>query len=74
MLTKLRATDKNITVTPYAEYHHLDTSTIKIKEPNHLFDVDPSNRKSNKRVYVDKDAVSITQDTTVVTVNVKFFQ
>lgn len=57
MLTKLRTNDKNLIITPYAEYKHLDTTVIKIKEPNHLFDVDPSNRKSNKRPYIDKDAL-----------------
>ncbi len=56
MLTKLRANDKNLIITPYGEYHQLDNTKIKIKEPNHLFDVDPNNRKSNKRVYNDKDA------------------
>jgi len=64
VLTKLRANDKNLIITPYAEYNHLDSSKIKIKEPNHLFDIDPNNRKSNKRPYVDKDAVTTT--TTVV--------
>lgn len=54
----MRANEKNLIITPYAEYNHLDISTIKIKEPNHLFDVDPSNRKSNKRPYVDRDAVT----------------
>jgi len=58
MLTKMRANDKNLIITPYAEYNHLDTSTIKIKEPNHLFDVDPNNRRSNKRVYMDRDPVT----------------
>jgi hypothetical protein len=56
VLTKLRANDKNLIITPYGEYHQLDNTKIKIKEPNHLFDVDPNNRKSNKRVYNDKDA------------------
>ncbi len=60
MLTKLRANDKNLIITPYAEYKNLDSSKIKIKEPNHLFDVDPNNRKSNKRAYIDKDAVTTT--------------
>jgi hypothetical protein len=54
----MRANDKNLIITPYAEYNHLDSSQIKIKEPNHLFDVDPNNRRSNKRVYIDKDAAT----------------
>ncbi|CAF4232165.1 unnamed protein product, partial [Rotaria magnacalcarata] len=66
MLAKMRANDKNFIITPYAEYHCLDPSKIKIKEPSHLFDVDPSNRKSNKRVYVDKDAVASTQQATAI--------
>ncbi|UJR09960.1 hypothetical protein I4U23_014184 [Adineta vaga] len=65
MLTKMRANDKNFAIIPYAEFHRLDTSTIKIKEPDHLFDVDPANRRSNKRVYVDKDAMESTQDIAV---------
>lgn len=55
VLTKMRANDKNLTITPYLEYHQLDSSQVKIKEPNHLFDVDPNNRRSNKRAYVDRD-------------------
>ncbi len=66
----MRANEKNLIITPYAEYNHLDISKIKIKEPNHLFDVDPSNRKSNKRAYVDKDAVTSTPETTTPTVDV----
>ena len=66
----MRANEKNLIITPYAEYNHLDVSKIKIKEPNHLFDVDPSNRKSNKRAYVDKDAVTSTSETTTPTVDV----
>jgi hypothetical protein len=53
----LRANDKNLIITSYAEYHHLDASNIKVKEPNHLFDVDPAARKANRRSYIDKDAV-----------------
>ena len=45
----MRANAKNFTITSYAEYHQLDPSTIKIKEPNHLFDADLTNRKSNRR-------------------------
>jgi hypothetical protein len=67
VLTKMRANEKNLIITPYAEYNHLDVSKLKIKEPNHLFDVDPSNRKSNKRVYLDKDAITSTQEVTPVT-------
>jgi hypothetical protein len=63
----MRANEKNLIITPYAEYNHLDVSKLKIKEPNHLFDVDPSNRKSNKRAYVDKDAITSTQEVTPVT-------
>jgi hypothetical protein len=58
VLAKMRANDKNFIITPYAEYNRLDVSTIKIREPDHLFDIDPANRRSNKRVYVDKDAVA----------------
>jgi hypothetical protein len=57
VLAKMRANDKNLIIAPYGEYHQLDSTKIKIKEPNHLFDIDPNNRKSNKRTYVDKDAV-----------------
>ena len=57
VLAKMRATDRNLIITSYAEFHRLDVSKIKTKEPNHLFDVDPANRKSTKRTYVDKDAV-----------------
>lgn len=72
VLAKLRAIDKNVVITPYAAYHRLDPSKIKIKEPNHLFDIDPSNRRSNKRTFVDKDApVASTQEptTTITTVS-----
>ena len=65
VLTKLRGNDKNLIVTSYAEYHQLDASSIKVKEPNHLFDVDPSARKSNRRAYVDKDAAETTNTTAV---------
>lgn len=58
VLTKMRANDKNLTITPYHEYHQLDSSQVKVKEPNHLFDVDPNNRRSNKRPYVDRDAAA----------------
>ena len=58
MLTKFSANEKNLIITPYAEYHHLDNANVKIKEPNHLFDIDPTNRKSNKRAYIDRDAVT----------------
>lgn len=59
----MRDNDKNLTITPYLEYNQLDSSKIKIKEPNHLFDVDPNNRRSNKRPYVDRDnAVSPTRE------------
>ena len=60
VLTKMRANEQQLIITPYAEYNQLDASKIKIKEPNHLFDIDPANRKSNKRVYIDKDAVATT--------------
>ncbi|CAF0964166.1 unnamed protein product [Rotaria sordida] len=70
MLTKMRANDKNIIITPYAEYNHIDLSTIKIKEPNHLFDIDPNNRKSNKRTYIDKDAVTSTPEITTITTTI----
>ena len=59
VLTKMRANDKNLTITPYHEYHQLDSSQLKVKEPNHLFDVDPNNRRSNKRVYVDRDTAAV---------------
>ncbi|CAF1228363.1 unnamed protein product [Rotaria sp. Silwood1] len=71
MLTKMRANDKNLTIIPYAEYNRIDPSTIKIKEPNHLFDIDPNNRKSNKRTYIDKDAVTSTQEITITTTTVE---
>ncbi len=57
----MRANDKNLTIVPYVEYHQLDSTKIKIKEPNHLFDIDPNNRKSTKRTYVDRDAASTTE-------------
>ncbi|CAF2883730.1 unnamed protein product [Rotaria sp. Silwood2] len=68
VLTKMRTNDKNLIITPYAEYNRLDPSAIKIKEPNHLFDIDPTNRRSNKRVYVDKDAITSTQEATTTTI------
>jgi len=52
----MRANDVGLQITPYAEFNQIDTTKIKIKEPNHLFDIDPNNRKSNKRTYVDRDA------------------
>ncbi|CAF1372500.1 unnamed protein product [Adineta steineri] len=72
MLTKMRTNDKNFTITPYAEYNRLDVSAIKIKEPDHLFDVDPANRKSNKRPYIDKDAVATTTQEVTISSKMEF--
>jgi hypothetical protein len=55
VLTEMRANDRNLIITPNAEYNHFDASKIKIKEADHLFDIDPNNRKSNQRVYIDKE-------------------
>lgn len=55
----MRALDTHLIIIPYAQFHHLDLSKIKIRQPNHLFDVDPTKRNSNKRVRVDvQDATS----------------
>ena len=62
----MRTNDKNFVITPYAEFHSLDTSKIKIKELDHLLDVDPENRRSNKRPYVDRDAIEPTPETPVI--------
>ncbi|CAF1641085.1 unnamed protein product, partial [Adineta ricciae] len=70
MLTKMRTNDKNFVITPYAEFHSLDTSKIKIKELDHLLDVDPENRRSNKRPYVDRDAIEPTPETPVISLEV----
>ena len=45
--------DNTLIITPYAEFKHLDVSKIKIKEPNHLFDIDPIQRNPYKRAPVD---------------------
>lgn len=57
VLKKMRENIKNLTIRSYAEFHNLDASQIKPKQVNPLFDVDPANRKSNKRDYNDKDEV-----------------
>ncbi|CAF1573125.1 unnamed protein product [Rotaria sp. Silwood1] len=59
ILSKMRANDKNLIITPYAEYHHLDTSKIKTKELDPLFDLNPNNRRSNNWVCIDNDTVSM---------------
>ncbi|CAF1076463.1 unnamed protein product [Rotaria sordida] len=58
MLTKMRANDKNLIITSYAEYNRLDPSKIKIKQPSHLFDIVLNNRKSNKQTFNDKNVVT----------------
>jgi hypothetical protein len=52
----MRAMNNNLIITPYAEFKHLDVTKIKIKEPNHLFDIDPTKRNPYKRtpIYVTK--------------------
>ncbi|CAF4886943.1 unnamed protein product [Rotaria sp. Silwood1] len=58
ILSKMRANEKNLIITPYAEYHRLDTSKIKTKELDPLFDLNPNNRRSNNWVCIDKDTVA----------------
>jgi hypothetical protein len=53
----MRALDTNLNIISYAQFHHLDLSKIKIRQPNHLFDVDPTKRNSNKRVRADAQDV-----------------
>jgi hypothetical protein len=49
----MRATDTNLIIIPYVEFNQLDLSKIKIRQPNHLFDIDPTKNNSNKRTRVD---------------------
>ena len=64
----MRANNKNLVITSYAEYNHLDSSTIKIQQSNHLFDVEPASRKSHRRTYVDQDAAASTREATTTIV------
>ena len=56
----MRANAKDFTIVSYAEYHQLDPSNVKVKEPNHLFDTDLTNRKSLRRTIADRDAAEAT--------------
>jgi len=58
----MRALDTNLNIISYAQFHHLDLSKMKIRQPNHLFDVDPTKINSNKRARVD---TQVTIPTTV---------
>ncbi|CAF2808727.1 unnamed protein product [Rotaria sp. Silwood2] len=60
MLTKMRANDKNLIITSYAEYNRLDYSKIKVKQPNNLFDINPNNGKSNKRTCNNQNTFTTT--------------
>jgi hypothetical protein len=54
----MRASDTNLNIITYAQFHHFDLSKIKILQSNHLFDVDPIKRNSNKGVRTDgQDAI-----------------
>ncbi|CAF4355655.1 unnamed protein product [Rotaria sp. Silwood2] len=67
MLTKMRVNDRNLIITSYAVYNDLHTSKIKIKQHDHLFDIDLNKRKSNKRTYDDKNVATSTQEVTPTT-------
>jgi hypothetical protein len=49
----MRALDTNLMIVPYAQFHKLDLSKIKIRQLNHLFDIDPTKRNSNKRTHAN---------------------
>ena len=45
---KMRAGDAHLNISSYAQFHRLDFSKIKIRQPNPLFDIDPARRNPNR--------------------------
>ena len=53
----MRSVNKNLNIVSYAQHHQIDISKIKIRQPNHLFDVNSSKKNSNKRVHIDNQVL-----------------
>jgi len=53
----MRAENTNLNIISYAQFHQLDPSKIKIRQPNHLFDIDPRKTNPNKRTRADAQDV-----------------
>lgn len=45
----MREQNNTFNIYSYAQFHRLDLAKMKIRQPNPLFDVDPSKRNSDQR-------------------------
>jgi hypothetical protein len=57
VLAKMRAANTDLNIISYAQFHQLDPSKIKIRQPNYLFDIDPTKRNPNKITRADAQNV-----------------